>query len=757
VSTAPGVTDLQDENEAPAAKPLSDVARKALETLLQGIMREEQSARRAEVRKASQQRLFKNGFQYLWWDDRAHAYSLPEASGQELPRFMDVYDIYTPHHRSLTSILSQNPAGINFQPEDLQQSRDVTAANYAEKMRTKFDRMVEMQERQAEIADTFCTDGRAVTWTRIDKDGELEASVHGVLETKVPIYARKVSKWGYAVISFEEDVYELKAEFPDYAESIKSDEGTSGETAYERYARLGVLANRRGGEADAFKGLATRHTAWIRPSRFQKASDEAKAELATLYPEGVRITVVSGKCVEAEPETIEAALKVGWPSRGKGSSRPSMLNGLVPIQIAFNDCMNMLREHIDYSIPARWVTDTVDSEALAEQRSAPGVIHTLTIPAGASIRDLVMQEDVAQLPPELVANIDRLLTLAQFTTGDLPSLYGDGTPDQDTYQGQKMLSDHAKGQFTTAWHALQTLEAGTYEIGIRLAAQMDADKPSIAIAGGNGQSQINPGAILDGNWGCYANKDSAFPETVADQRASLQNVLTQLSQGGEKGIEITFHPDNLKLIKQYSGLKDLVIPGAEARDKQLREIEQLLRETPIPDESKIDEWEQQAMQAVAAGQQPPEMPMTSSIPVGKYDYNQPELDKCIEWLSSSACHEEQQKGNSQGVMNVQLHADLHQAAISQAAAAAAAAQQEPMKISAAFKDLDPATKVQALVRDGYKPDEDAYQTQTVVDQQNVAADTQDKAASATHKSVLAAKEAVAPVERKSQIDEVKDE
>jgi hypothetical protein len=133
------------------------------------------------------------------------------------------------------------------------------------------------------------------------------------------------------------------------------------------------------------------------------------------------------------------------------------------------------------------------------------------------------------------------------------------------------------------------------------------------------------------------------------------------------------------------------------------------------------------------------------------------LDKCIEWLSTSACFEEMQRGNTQGVMNVQLHADLHQEAISKAAAAAAANAQEPMKISAAFKDLDPATKVQALIRDGYQPDADAYTVQNVVDQQNVSADTQDKAASAQHKSVLAAKEAVAPIERKSQIDEVKDE
>jgi hypothetical protein len=419
--------------------------------------------------------------------------------------------------------------------------------------------MVEMDERQAEVADSFCTDGRTVTWTHIDQNGRLRIDVHGVLEWKVPIYSRSIEKWGYAVKSEEVDLYEAKDEFDTLPIRSSRRWNDSGESAYERYARLGILANKKGVSSfyDSLKNLVTKHHAWIKPSRFRKVPDSVRGELKQKFPNGVRITVISGKCVEEVAETMESALKVDWPTQGKGSSRPSLMNDLVPIQMAFNDSMNMLREHIDYSIPARWVTDTVDSEALAEQRSAPGVIHTLTIPSGASIRDLVMQEDVAQLPPELVANIDRLLTLAQFTTGDLPSLYGDGTPDQDTYQGQKMLSDHAKGQFTPAWHGLQRLFAGTYDIAVRLAASEDADKGSVTIAGGQGQAQINPAAVLDGKWGCYPNKDSAFPETMADQRASLQTVLGQLAQGGQKGLEITFHPDNLKLVKVYSGLKDL--------------------------------------------------------------------------------------------------------------------------------------------------------------------------------------------------------
>jgi hypothetical protein len=239
---------------------------------------------------------------------------------------------------------------------------------------------------------------------------------------------------------------------------------------------------------------------------------------------------------------------------------------------------------------------------------------------------------------------------------------------------------------------------------------------------------------------------------MADQRASLQSVLTQLGQG-EQGQAIVYHPDNLKLIKQYSGLENLVIPGAEARDKQLREIEQMLKEPPVPDQAQMQQWQQAAQQAQMQGQQPPEMPLMSSVQIGKYDFNQPELDKCIEWLSSTACFEEQQKGNTQGIQNVQLHADLHAAAIAKAAAANKP-QAVPMSISGAFKDLDASTKVQVLQRDGYQPDVSAYEAQDVLDQQGQAAETQDKAAGAQHKAVLAAKEAVQPIKRDPSPDQV---
>lgn len=751
MSTAAVVPEVQEQTQT------SEALRSAFEDLVTGCLKEESSPRRSEVRKAWRQRLFRNDIQYLWYDKTSGQYLSPEASGQSLPRFRNVYNIYTPHWRSFVSILSQNPPGINFVPDDLQRSTDVTAASYAEKMRHRVDRMVHMKDRQAEASGYFCTDGRTITRSWIDKKGKLRVTVHGVLESKVPIFSRGMENWGYAILSEEIDKWEAKDNYEEFADDIDGPGDGSSETGYERYARLGILADSRGGYADSLKNMVTRHVAWIRKSRFRKLPKDVAEEAKSLYPDGVQITMISGKAVECVPGKMEDSLAVSWPAPGMGASRPSLLNSLVDLQVDFNDYMNMLREHIDFSIPATWVTDTIDSESLEEQRSAPGVIHQITVPNGASISDLVMQEQVAQLPPELVANIDRILAFAQFTTGDLPSLSGEGDAHSETASGQKMLSDQAKGQLSPAWGGLQWLFAGTYQIDVKLAAQMASGEESISVHGGpSGQQRFNPQAILDGQFGCYPNQDSSFPETVADQRASYQNQVTMLSGAGEAGLTIVMHPANLKLGKQYSGLKDFYIPQADARDKQLEEIEQMLQETPVPDQAKIPAWQQAAHQAIATGQTPPPMPLTSSVPIGKRDYNQFELEFGIEWLSSIACREEIKKGNQQGVDNVSLHLDLHEAEIQ---AAQPAPVPKPPNVSMTAVITDPVAITQLLAIAGAHTTPENVEASNLPEEQNQAADTQLKAAGAQHKSVLAAKEAVAPIQRNpppDQVDKVKE-
>lgn len=719
-------TEDQDSAEQTAFERLSESARKGIEQLVVGLLKEDRAARRAEVRRAWQQRAFKAGIQHLWYDTTSWSYLLPQAAGEELPQFMDVYNIYTPHWRSFVSILSQNPPGVNFVPDDLQAGRDVTAASYAEKMRNRVDRLVHMKDAQMEAADLFCTDGRTIARTHIDKSGKLRVRMYGVLESKVPVYVRNMPKWSYCILSTEEDIWELKDEFPDFADEIEPGDDASAESNYERYARLMILGSKRGYDAgDALKNLATRHEAWVRPWRYKKLADEketgmeasVREEVSEAFPDGFRATLVSGKCVDCVEETLESALRVEWPAPGQGQIRPSMLHDLVPIQEAFNDILNMIREFGEYAIPARWVTDALDGEAIAEQVSAPGITHQLTVPPGASIEDLVFIEPTPSLPAETIANVDRLLSLAQFTTGDLPSLYGDGTPDQETASGQKMLSDQAKGQLSPAWAGIQWLFAGVYEIAVRLAAQMNPKE--IAVEGSSGNEKFDPRTILEGEWGCYPDTDSSFPESTADKRASLQLVLNEVGP-----LRPDLVTNNLRLIKQYSGLADLEIPEAEAEDRQIDEFEQLLSEKPVPDEQ--------------TGQP------TSSVPIRRYDDDAAHLKECKSWLNGKRGTQELRRGNFDGFANVELHAALHEQRIQQNAQANAP-KPEPPKVSLTAAITDPNAISQLLGETGVQSSPDDIAASTLPEDQNQAADTQMKAAKAQHNAVLAAKEAVAPV------------
>jgi hypothetical protein len=195
------------------------------------------------------------------------------------------------------------------------------------------------------------------------------------------------------------------------------------------------------------------------------------------------------------------------------------------------------------------------------------------------------------------------------------------------------------------------------------------------------------------------------------------------------------HPDNLKLVQQYSGLgEDLVIPQAKARDKQLREIEQLLQESPIPMVGQL--------QAAPGGA--PQQQFQSSVAIDPvWDYHQWEMEKIQDWLSTESAFNEIRKGNMKGIENVKLHGQAHKDALAQQQGAPHI---EPPKVSMTMQVTDPTTIAQfAQAAGATSTTPDDIAASQIPDQREQAAKTQHAAAQAQHQSVLAAKEAVAPV------------
>jgi hypothetical protein len=173
------------------------------------------------------------------------------------------------------------------------------------------------------------------------------------------------------------------------------------------------------------------------------------------------------------------------------------------------------------------------------------------------------------------------------------------------------------------------------------------------------------------------------------------------------GAQLFGSPDNIAFMLRETGMTELVLQEAEARNKQLREIEVLLTQPPLlaapfvsmlqqgasipavlkaigdyaAKQMEIEEAAQQIVSEVQnTGTPPKPQPFDvstiarSSVPVWPSDYHQWEAKKCRDWLSSNERHNEETIGrptveigedidglqpNILGILNVVLHMMEH--------------------------------------------------------------------------------------------------
>lgn len=668
-----------DEAQAdPDNKKLPGELQNALKGILQYVQQLDKWARRCEVIDARKQRFYWADQQYIYWNNNSCTFSTAQggvsvstpSGAVDMPRYMDVYNIYKPYGRGLVSVLVQNPPGVRFEPDDPFSSVDIASANAAEKYRHRVDRNNDRKRLQADISRLFWTDGRVVLFTR-EEDGGEKITAHGVLETKVPITANELSECTYCVLSDEVDINKAKMLYPDA--DIKEASGSVGESAYERLARLGVLQGTRAMQqaGDAYKHLVTRHRAYLRPELFERAPDADKATLQEMFPDGAYVVFTGDSYCVARAESMDDHLAVAHPIPGDGMAKPSMGRSLLPLQDAFNDYKNMQKEIFDYSIPFTWMDSTLgDIQAIREQMSQPGQhISAIRPPNLTSMAAAFYREPDPICPPTMMEAMESLSgELAQFITGALPALLGASDDHNETKGGIAMLRDQAMGQMSLPWGAIQELYAKAYKQACIIAGKTLAGQ-DVPISAPSGNVSIRGDELALGAFSCFPETDSSFPETYAAKSQRFMMLMEGAVQNPVLA-QVLSLPDNQRLAKNMIGIPELVIIAAEAQEKQLGEIEMLLKSVPIPPteqemEMAGQQWAMKSAAASAAGQPVPPEPteqslMKPSVDVDpQFDYHQYEYAECQRWLSSEERRKQERNGNLAGIQNVRLHALEH--------------------------------------------------------------------------------------------------
>jgi hypothetical protein len=597
-----------------------------------------------------------------------------------------------------------------------------------------------------ETVRMMCLSGRFVRWVKTvenpakygrNADGspkrERECRVYGAMQSKVPITTKDQKDFRYLGLYDDLDILNAKQDYGWIRKHLKAGTNNLDENNYEKFARLGVLQGARSEwqAAESITHLITKGDWWLRPAcfsdeefdkPFEGATDEDFIEegegeeksmkepsvrdmLDKLFPEGAHAVFVGDTYAESWAESMDDCLYTGRPFNDETQFAMAVMDGAVSSCDKFNDQMNWVAECFAFGAPREYVqAKDVEFAALIEQKAQPwGLTQLKNVPQGMSAEDMVFRTPNPEIPTTMQPYIEFLMgALLQFILACPPSIWGETSSDNKTATGQQLATNQAKGRLGILWSVLQAADAAMY-YQVALAAANDPDTPEeITVPVQSGQNvTIRVERLRKGHFMCKPDEDSGFPDSTNQIRGIMTQLFTYMATNPMLAAQF-WNPDNMKEVMRIYGLSNFVLPEAEAAERQMEEIEELLQGVPIePTPEEIAQAQaQHEQQTELAGMKaandmqaglpaaPPPPPfdpqslMRPSVPIKPWDFDQWHIQACDEYLNGDACRIELQIGRAQlatdpvtgevsektvpnvrGVMNVWLHRQEHAKAL----------------------------------------------------------------------------------------------
>jgi hypothetical protein len=755
----------------------------ALRDLVRQYREEGVVARRHEIRRIRQARLFWQGLQYAWWNPNDMNWHLPfeqrfsdDRQLEDMPRYQFVTNFYQGFGLSFIAVLSQDVPSVRFYPQSPQSLADISAARAASDVAALIEQNNHIEHLLTSVGYFLWTDGKLGAYVRYVADGQrfgfhdeavLEAieipagpdvwvcpdcgketpvpsdslpasredpgaessaasheapasglcascgatltdaslrraervsvprvagvrrvpngqeviSIAGGLELNTPVWASEMHEYPYLQWQAEVHRAKLKAAYPHAANKIESSPSQGAEDVYARVSRLSVeqgLPSIHPG--DALMNLITFDRTWLRPWAFYAIDDaETRDELLALFPEGCYVAFAGDVYCESRNESMDDHWRVLHALPGDGQNRPSVGDSLVQVQERYNVLSNMQAETYEYGIPPIYADPQVlDFDALASQVAEPAAHFPARARPGQPLAAGFFQPQPARVPPDMVQHQAELIgPVAQFLTGLFPAVFGGNMEDVKTASGYALARDQALGRLGLVWRRLKQFYADVMLLAVDCFRKNRPEDAEIPLLGPDGvlDARSIRTADLKGNICVHAESDETFPRLKSQQRGILQQLFGLNDPVIQQALT---EPANLGYIKNVLGLTEMVIPGEDARNKQLREIQQLLASAPIviaaiepsgpqvpanSSDGSPDSASQPTPAAGAPGSGHSHGTAASlllpSVPVDDLlDDHAVEFEECKRWASSEA-GQAARLTNPAGFANVRAHAEAH--------------------------------------------------------------------------------------------------
>ncbi len=538
-------------------------------------------------------------------------------------------------------------------------------------------------------------------------NGQEVISITGGLELNTPVWANEMHEYPYLQWQAEVHRAKLKAAYPHAASKIEAAPSQGPDDVYARVSRLSVeqgLPSIHPG--DALMNLITFDRTWLRPWAFYSIEDVAvRNEMLKMFPDGCYCGFAGDVYCESRSESMDDHWRVLHALPGDGQNRPSVGDSLVQVQERYNVLSNMQAETYEYGIPPIYADPQVlDFDALANQVAEPAAHFPARARPGQPLAAGFFQPAPAQVPPDMIRHQQDLIgPVAQFLTGLFPAIFGGNMEDVKTASGYALARDQAMGRLGLVWRRTKQFYADVLLLAVDCFRKNRPENAEIPLLGPDGvlDARMIRAADLKGDICVHPEADETFPRLKSQQRAVLQQLF---SLNDPLIQEALAEPANIGYIKNVLGLTELVIPGEDSRNKQLREIQQLLASAPIvismhpsgvayarshqgtPENSAVGTTlgsGANGTEASTGGASPvttdpddtshqPQVLVLPSVPVDQLlDDHVVEFEECKRWANSEA-GQSAKMTNPAGFANVRAHTEAHLRAMSLAAGTSAA-------------------------------------------------------------------------------------
>jgi hypothetical protein len=646
-----------------AIDDMSDVATKA-----------DSAARNFEVLQASEQRLFRRGYQFL--NAGRNGWSLfgsvngSKASGQEIMQSQNAGNLFAcnvfgTRERKFSSAIARDVPGVTFSPKSTRDPIDQEAADEAKKYWQVWVNQAGMKDVAAKIARLMWTDGRVVLYTRsvadeqawgaetpdqqqdafgvpspdgITAETELQndqstevgeqpavrevTTAFGKLEHKCPIYCDEQSEMPWQRLSWERNVNMLKERYPWIEDKIKAGGAGSknggGADQLDRQERIRVrlAVQSSTSSGDSVQQDATETYTWYRPSQYRAITKKEVRDLFfDTFPDGLLVVQAGGELAFIRNESMDKCLRIVHPYDGDGQNRDSVGSNYLPIQKRLNANLSLADRIFRSSVARRFAdAEALDVEVYSKLPNDPDVIIPVKRNAMDSMDNITSLEKVPSIGNGHLEYIEYLIEkMPEQMDGMTPAIWGgsDGESDQGVYATAQLKRNQALQILSMPWSHMNMALADAAGQAVQWGAKNRLTNIDANIPG-EGRITVEL-SKLQGSVVCEP-ESMEIPQTIAEQEAQMAELIEGSTKIPLYG-NIVNNPLNLPRMSRFPSLNGLSIDGVADVEQQEGELELLMQAGPMPN-PQIAQLQMQ-LQQIAQQLQMAEMEPEAQTPEGQ--------------------------------------------------------------------------------------------------------------------------------------------